>query len=1101
MGTGPPLPGWLETVLCAQYGGLVPSYRNMFVRGQLLEQLGRGDVGPTLICAPSGHGKTVLAAQLAQCFDGARWIDCQGEPPDQDLLADEIAILLGKDRSPDSSSKLDLSRLVVAGSSQGDGIKRCLVLDDVLVAGAPRVIEMLWLTANLLSQSDCSLVVTSTDAIDRPCSTLRHFALVGPDDLRFTNDEARSIAEANCDVSVETAAQVWEETQGHAAFFAVMLQACKSGSSPSLKHPRLSAWIDHVVSTQLSDGEYRLLQVASLLGSGRTTDLGACRIEHAAAVLKRASTAMPLLRMVDSRSASSPRTGSFVVHDLLVEYVLSAMRRGESSMELAGLAVSVLVDRADFVRVARIVDLAGQDKVIDFLLRQGFACERAGGASRLTELFSLAPLTDIMAEPRLLLLWADVLLDCDEFSESLSKARAARVLAEHDGDMSTVVEAIATALDALRLMNRWEEASRLLEEGRRLAQQSDVPAPARATMSRAGANMMILAGEFVEAERLLRQALEVESLDSRFVSDLRESSETLALIPCFARGDMMGTVRALSPWAALDEGRLSQRVDSRGNLAAALVEVGRIERAIALLREILPIAGTASLICYRPVLGCAQIADNNDAAGLESIAEGIALALEVRSELEAAQNRVFEAMVLRAAGEIDASLTAAERAYERLFVQDCMEFRRLAALEVAASLLAMGDPAAARAWAEPIVERGFGANAHHAFRAAMILSECDRLDGDVESGIRRLEQHSQHIVSENSNFQAAMYSRAFPNVLGMMSAAVGASSLPVHMLRMLPAEAAERVLRACRTYVDSGDWAVLGARLLGAEQFDAFIARKGRPICRVKVFGGLDITVGERTVVERDWRKRKARTLFAILVMNRGQEIPREQLLDHVWPDLPEDRARNNFYVAWSTMKGALMGADAKAGPCPYVENTAGRCRIATKSVRSDVDEFEELLAAGRDAEAAGDAERAIEAYERLSTVYRGELLPGDVYDDWFSTLRDRYRFEFLAAMLRLVGLLLERDDPCNALVFARRALHIDPYREDLYQSTLRCQIAAGQRSAAVETFVQCKTQLAEELGLDPSAETMALYQQVLVMEERPRYDPFGASVDGPAQN
>ncbi|NTV10754.1 MAG: hypothetical protein HGA47_08255, partial [Zoogloea sp.] len=125
----------------------------------------------------------------------------------------------------------------------------------------------------------------------------------------------------------------------------------------------------------------------------------------------------------------------------------------------------------------------------------------------------------------------------------------------------------------------------------------------------------------------------------------------------------------------------------------------------------------------------------------------------------------------------------------------------------------------------------------------------------------------------------------------------------------------------------------------------------------------------------------------------------------------------------------------------------------------------------------------------RLSAVYRGELLPGDLYDDWVAPLRDRYRFEFVAAMLRLVELYLERDDPCTALVFARRAVGVDPTREDLYQAMLRCQIAAGQRSAAVETFVQCKTQLAEELGLDPSAETVALYQQILVMEDVPRHD------------
>jgi DNA-binding SARP family transcriptional activator len=339
-----------------------------------------------------------------------------------------------------------------------------------------------------------------------------------------------------------------------------------------------------------------------------------------------------------------------------------------------------------------------------------------------------------------------------------------------------------------------------------------------------------------------------------------------------------------------------------------------------------------------------------------------------------------------------------------------------------------------------------------------------------------------------------MYSRAFPDLLSMIAAAVGSADLPIHMIRMIPPENAERTLRASRTYLDSAEWAILGSRLLGEDQFDAFVERKGRPICRVRMFGGLEVKVGDRPVRERDWKKRKARTVFAMLVLNRGQEISRDQLLDHVWPDLPEDRAKNNFYVAWSSMKGALMGAESKAGPCPYIDGTAGRCRIIRDALRSDIDEFEELLAAGREGDTAGDGDKAIASYERLSAVYRGELLPGDLYDDWFAPLRDRYRFDFVAAMLRLVELYLERDDPCSALVFARRALGVDPTREDLYQATLRCQIAAGQRSAAVETFVQCKTQLAEELGLDPSAETVALYQQILVMEDVPRHDDYGVN-------
>jgi DNA-binding SARP family transcriptional activator len=127
-------------------------------------------------------------------------------------------------------------------------------------------------------------------------------------------------------------------------------------------------------------------------------------------------------------------------------------------------------------------------------------------------------------------------------------------------------------------------------------------------------------------------------------------------------------------------------------------------------------------------------------------------------------------------------------------------------------------------------------------------------------------------------------------------------------------------------------------------------------------------------------------------------------------------------------------------------------------------------------------------------SVYRGDLLPGDIYDDWIAPMREKYRFEFIDAMVHGAELLIEAGDPSEALVLARRAISVDRSREDLYQIALQCHLAAGQRGSAIETFIQCKTQLAEHLGLDPSAETMALYQEILAMENRSTYDSYGLS-------
>jgi len=515
------------------------------------------------------------------------------------------------------SSLADLPDMITAPSG-GDEAPRCLVVDDAGWDDGGRLLDDLWLLAQVLSQGGCALVVTSREHPGPGSRVLHRFDYVGPEELRFTREEALEYAASVRNHSLEVAdiEAVWEQTQGHAAFFAVMLQAYAVGAHLGEgANPRLSAFIRHAISTQVRPDDMSTLILVSLLGSGRAVDIYRERVADAAASLDRLASVMPLVRLQEMTRSRSRLNRSFTVHDLLAEQVLGDLRvRGEAHDALVRQAIDILLARGDLGRAAAVVDLSNPEALLEFLEGNGFACVSAGESRRLCELLENAPLARVMSHPLLLLMWADALLDCDEFEESLAKARAARVLADHQGDVTTVAQAIATALDALRLMNRWAEASSLLDVGLALAITAAIPDDARAAIFRAGATLRILSGEYHEARQLLEATMSVESQDQRFESDVREAAEALALLPCFAEGDMISTVRALSPWAALDTGRLAQRVDSRGNLSAALVEIGRTERAIALLTELLPIACISSQVCFLPVLGCAEFAEGREGA-------------------------------------------------------------------------------------------------------------------------------------------------------------------------------------------------------------------------------------------------------------------------------------------------------------------------------------------------------------------------------------------------------------------------------------------------------------------------------------------------------
>jgi DNA-binding SARP family transcriptional activator len=154
--------------------------------------------------------------------------------------------------------------------------------------------------------------------------------------------------------------------------------------------------------------------------------------------------------------------------------------------------------------------------------------------------------------------------------------------------------------------------------------------------------------------------------------------------------------------------------------------------------------------------------------------------------------------------------------------------------------------------------------------------------------------------------------------------------------------------------------------------------------------------------------------------------------------------------------------------------------------VRTDLDEFDACAQQLRDAETVGDACAAGDALDGLIAVYLGDLLPGDVYDDWFGEAREHYRHAFVDLVVRGSRMLRESGDQQRAVEALRGALAHDPVNEDAFRELLRCQIEGGQRTAAIETYMTCRERLAESLGLDPSEETSALYGDILAMEDSP---------------
>lgn len=290
----------------------------------------------------------------------------------------------------------------------------------------------------------------------------------------------------------------------------------------------------------------------------------------------------------------------------------------------------------------------------------------------------------------------------------------------------------------------------------------------------------------------------------------------------------------------------------------------------------------------------------------------------------------------------------------------------------------------------------------------------------------------------------------------------GAAHMLNELARCCGSQAAHIPWEATRSKIDKAA-ARGGARVLLPETEGMY----------VRMFGGFELTIGDRYLSESKWRS-KARALFAILVLNQGRDVPREDIFEQIWPGLSHAHALDNFYTAWSNCVSHV-------GKGPYIERNGEYCRVDPRFVHSDVAEFEQL--ARHLLTADSDSSYLLDTYAKIEALYRGKLLPSETRIRTINAQRNRYRALYVDAMVAASECAMRLGDTRISLWFARKAMEEEQGREDVYRVLMKAQVAAGQRCPAIKTYLVCREYLRNALGLDPSLETRELYDALITTD------------------
>lgn len=210
------------------------------------------------------------------------------------------------------------------------------------------------------------------------------------------------------------------------------------------------------------------------------------------------------------------------------------------------------------------------------------------------------------------------------------------------------------------------------------------------------------------------------------------------------------------------------------------------------------------------------------------------------------------------------------------------------------------------------------------------------------------------------------------------------------------------------------------------------------------------------------FRSQRTIALLGYLVAER-RVLTRAGLAALFWPDEPVDKGKANLRRELHNLAQIL--------PDCWETDRVQVAFVPANQTTVDLDVLQQHADAGE--------------WQAAAELLRGDFLEGinldenPEFESWLLGERERWRQQTEQSLNRAVDQLERQGAYRQAIKFAQRLLQLMPWQEETHRRLMRLLALSGQRSAALKQFARCQQALAEELGVEVSADTLALYERI----------------------
>ncbi|HYH34055.1 MAG TPA: BTAD domain-containing putative transcriptional regulator [Nocardioides sp.] len=238
----------------------------------------------------------------------------------------------------------------------------------------------------------------------------------------------------------------------------------------------------------------------------------------------------------------------------------------------------------------------------------------------------------------------------------------------------------------------------------------------------------------------------------------------------------------------------------------------------------------------------------------------------------------------------------------------------------------------------------------------------------------------------------------------------------------------------------------------------------------------------------------KQRAVLAILLLDAGRVVSLDRLVDELWGRQAPPQALASVQAYVSHLRRLLEPQRTPGAPATVLVNQAPGYRILVPDEHLDAARFQALAQRGHDLLEAGAAAAAAETLGEALRLWRGPVLADFADAPFVQAERTRLEDVRLTALEDRLGADLSIGRHARIVAELERLTSEHPFRERLQGLRMAALYRCGRQAEALQTYQHFRSQLREELGLDPGPALRELERDIL--RQAPELDLTPVAVD-----